>query len=457
MNKDKALLEALQNSYNDIISTPKETSYQQIRTRSAKQMQKAFSTIDVEIKGSENLPTEQGVIFIYNHLLNHPFFTVAKGFQITLDSHFISSVILEKYYNNPGTRVVRHALPEEENHKSYYDKFQYIRVYTKNFTPKALTKKEIKNTNKQFYHQAEEALENNISLVFSPEGSSYNTDESPGDFLKGIFKFASNQKQQPLVVPIVMANFDKLPSEATFKCQIMPPFRMSDYGVNSSDSDALSGAVQSINQQFKKWVKELSIEDKHFASEIAVLKNCIAQKKNKEDLFVFYGSSTIRLWKNLNLDFPNLNTLNLGFGGAFIHSLSDYFEELFHDLNPKAIVLYLGGNDLTLGYSAKKITDEIVLFLDKIHQKFPDAKIYNIAIKPSLERENELTKIKEINTRLEAVSQTLPYLFQIDFYQKMICDKSIRKELFLQDGLHLNADGYKVLKGAIEEKLYQLA
>lgn len=457
MNKDKALLEALQKSYNDIVSLPKETSYQQVRKCSAKQIQEAFSEVNVEIKGSENLPTEQGVIFIYNHLHNHPFFTVAKDFQITLDSHFISSVILEKYYNNPGTRVVRHALPEEENHKNYYNKFQYIRVYAKNFTPKALTKKEIKNANKQFYHQAEEALENNISLVFSPEGASYYTDESPGDFLKGIFKFASNQKQQPLVVPIVMANFDKLPSEATFKCQIMPPFRMSDFGVNSPDSDALSSAVQSINKQYKKWVKELSKEDKNFAREIAVLKNCIAQKKNKEDLFVFYGSSTIRLWKNLHLDFPNLNTLNLGFGGAFIHSLGDYFEELFHDLNPKAIVLYLGGNDLTLGYSAKKITDEIVLFLDKIHQKFPDAKIYNIAIKPSLERENELTKIKEINTRLEAVSQTLPYLFQIDFYQKMMHDKSIRKELFLQDGLHLNADGYKVLKDAIEEKLYQLA
>jgi len=456
MNKDKALLEALQKSYNDIVSSTRDMSYQQVRKRSAKQIQKAFSKVNVEIKGSENLPPAQGVIFIYNHLHNHTFFTVAKDFQITLDSHFISSAILEKYYKNPGTRVVRHALPEEENHKNYYNKFQYIRVYAKNFTPKEFTKKEIKNANKQFYHQAAAALENNVSLVFSPEGASYYTDESPGDFLKGIFKFASNQKQQPLLVPVVMANFDKLPSEATFKCQIMPPFRMSDFGVNSPDSDALSGAVQSINKQFKKWVKALSIEDKHFAREIAALKNRIIQKKNKEDLFVFYGSSTIRLWKNLNLDFPNLNTLNLGFGGAFIHSLSDYFEELFHDLNPKAIVLYLGGNDLTLGYSAKKITDEIVLFLDKIHQKFPDAKIYNIAIKPSLERENELTKIKEINTRLEAVSQTLPYLFQIDFYQKMMRDKSIRKELFLQDGLHLNSDGYKVLKDAIEEKLYQL-
>ena len=77
MDKDQALLEALQNSYSDIIATPKESSYQQLRTLSAKHMQKAFSTVQVEIKGSENLPTEQGVIFIYNHLHNHPFFYIS--------------------------------------------------------------------------------------------------------------------------------------------------------------------------------------------------------------------------------------------------------------------------------------------------------------------------------------------------------------------------------------------
>ena len=455
MDKDQALLEALQKSYSDIIATPKELSYQQIRTLSAKHMQKAFSSVQVEIKGTENLPSEQGAIFIYNHLHNHPFFTVAKDFQITLDSHFISSVILERYYKNPGTRVVRYALPDEENHKQYYDKFQYIRVYAKNYIPPGLTKEQIKKVNKQFYLQATEVLESNTNLVFSPEGSSYYTVASPGPFLKGIFKFASNQKQQPLIVPIVIANFDRLPSEAPFKCQIMPPFRMRDFGVYNADSEDFSGAVETINQNFKKWVLELSKEDKNFEREIAVLNRRIHQKKNKKDLLVFYGSSTIRLWKNIDRDFPIWNTLNLGFGGAFIHSLSDYFETLFHDLEPTAIVLYLGGNDLTLGYSAKKITEEILIFFKKINTKFPKTKIYNLSIKPSLEREHELTKIMEINTCLKKKSTHLPYLFQIDFYHQMIHDNRIRKELFLQDGLHLNLYGYKVLKHAIEEQLHQ--
>ena len=36
---------------------------------------------------------------------------------------------------------------------------------------------------------------------------------------------------QPLIVPLVMANFDKLASEATYKCQIKTPFRMSDFTI----------------------------------------------------------------------------------------------------------------------------------------------------------------------------------------------------------------------------------
>ena len=87
-------------------------------------------------------------------------------------------------------------------------------------------------------------------------------------------------------------------------------------------------------------------------------------------MVVFYGSSTIRLWKNL-VDFSNYNTLNLGFGGAFIHSLDKYFDVLFSKIQPKSIVLYLGGNDLTLGYSSSKIVDEILSFIKRIHSKFP--------------------------------------------------------------------------------------
>ncbi len=456
MNKDKALLKALKNSYNQIIALPDLNSYDKARADSAQHIQDAFSSVGVQIKGSENLPDKQGVIFIYNHLHNHPFFTVDNDFQITLDSHFISSMILNKYYDNPGTRVVRHSLENEINHKLYYSKFNYIRVFAKNYIPKKITKKEVKSSNGQFYKQASEVLKNNTNIVFSPEGSSYFTEDSPGSFLNGIFKFASGV-EQPWIVPLVMVNFDKLPSKATYKCQIMPPFRMQDYGVYSPESETLNKAVRTINNKYKKWVRELSKEDKNFDREITVLKRKISQKKNKKELLVFYGSSTIRLWKNSNRDFSKYNTLNLGFGGAFIHSLDDYFDELFHDLCPKHIVLYLGGNDLTLGLSASKIVSEILKFMGKIHLKFPDAMIYNISIKPSFERKHELAKIKKINAQLKLKVEKLTYVHQIDFFELLIENNKIKKSYFLKDGLHLNENGYSILKKTVKEALYKFS
>ena len=99
------------------------------------------------------------MIFIYNHLDNHPYYTVDDDFQITLDSHFISSLILNKYYQDPGIRVSRYSLEGEKNHHAYYNRLGFIRVYAKDFTPTHLDPEELKNTNKQFYEKATNVLE----------------------------------------------------------------------------------------------------------------------------------------------------------------------------------------------------------------------------------------------------------------------------------------------------------
>ena len=445
MNQSQLLLKNIKAAFRGIIEAPANATPQKIRELSAQQFQSIFKDLKVQIKGSEHLPYEQGSIFIYNHLNNHPSLMAADNFQITLDSHYISSLIY-KYYKDPGLRVARYSLPNESNHKAYYDRFDYVRVYSKNFTPNYLSKKEIKRENKKFYELATKALENNTSLVFSPEGFSYKTEVSPGPFSKGVFKLACNMKKQPKIVPLVMVDFDKLPHTATYKCQIMPAFTMSDYGIFDPDDQRLTEVVEKINKKYKNWVQKLRVEEKHFEREIAVLKRKVEQLENQKALTVFYGSSTIRLWKNMAQDLAPYQTLNLGFGGAFIHSLSHYFEHLFDGIAPKNIMLYLGGNDLTLGFGADQIIAEISSFIQKIHKKFPKANIYNIAIKPSLERKKELSKIKMINAGVQALSEKLPYLNQLGLYQKLVDSNRIRKDMLLQDGLHLNEKGYKVLK-----------
>ena len=155
---DELFLSFLKDAFNSVINSPNSFSVDEIRSLSSKKIQEAFSKVKYQIHGSENLPSKGNLIFIYNHLDNHPLYSVAENFQITLDSHFISSMIIDRYYDKQGIRVSRFSLPHEKFHKNYYDKLDYIRVYTKNFISKNITDTEVKSINKQFYIKASQYL-----------------------------------------------------------------------------------------------------------------------------------------------------------------------------------------------------------------------------------------------------------------------------------------------------------
>ena len=91
--KDQIFLEALKKIYHQVSTAPNNLNKEGIRLLSSKLTKEAFSHVNFQILGSENLPYSCNCIFIYNHLDNHPNYTVANEFQITLDSHFITSLI----------------------------------------------------------------------------------------------------------------------------------------------------------------------------------------------------------------------------------------------------------------------------------------------------------------------------------------------------------------------------
>lgn len=446
LEQDKKFLSALKRVYKAVSKSPASIPPLEARGICTALIREAFSIADFQIKGSEYLPYQKNAIFIYNHLNNHAYYSEDEGFQITLDSHFISSMILDKYYKDSGIRVVRHSLPEEDNHRTYYERLKYIRVYAKNFLPEGLDPKVFKLVNKDFYIKAVKHLSQGSGLVFSPEGNSYETGDSPGAFRYGIFKLAACMSPQPLIVPLVMANFDKLTSQDIYKCEIKPPFKMRDLGIRDKNDTALPRVVANLNQQYKHWVSDLLTEEMDFKSEISKLEKQITNIKTTDDLVVFYGSSTIRLWNSLQDDFPHTNILNLGFGGAFISSLSKNFERLFTFEAPKAIVLYLGGNDLSLGWTAEKIFKKIKILIAKIHSRYPGTTIFNLSIKPSLERSNQIEKIIQINKAIILFAEKTDFLIHVNIFDDLMKDGKANPNYFLRDGLHLNGNGYKILK-----------
>ena len=50
-------------------------------------------------------------------------------------------------------------------------------------------------------------------------------------------------------------------------------------------------------------------------------------------------------------------------------------------------------------------------------------------------------------------SEKISFLYQVDLYKEMMSNGEINKKYFLQDGLHLNQEGYVVLNRLLNEEL----
>ena len=145
---------------------------------------------------------------------------------MTLDSHFLSSMILEEHYGDPGIRTVRYGKSDEYGHQDYYDKLGNINVYTQDSDLKDSASRHM--AKEKFYSEAGEYLTNGINFIISPEGASFSSEESPGPFKMGPFNLALKSEKEPSIVPIVFINFDKRITDKVFLCKILKPFKISE-------------------------------------------------------------------------------------------------------------------------------------------------------------------------------------------------------------------------------------
>ncbi|WP_243641637.1 SGNH/GDSL hydrolase family protein [Maribacter algicola] len=189
-------------------------------------------------------------------------------------------------------------------------------------------------------------------------------------------------------------------------------------------------------------------------NQINRLKRRVRSLENQENLVVFYGSSSIRLWVHMKEDLTPLNVLNLGFGGSNYTWCAHYFDEVFEPLQPKKIVLYAGENDLGEGKSPQTVLADCKGLVQKIKAKDANIALAIISIKPTITRQEMLPDILETNRLLKQyVSNELGAQF-IDVFSQMISqDHKPRPELYMADGLHLNKAGYEIWSRSIRAAL----
>jgi hypothetical protein len=182
-----------------------------------------------------------------------------------------------------------------------------------------------------------------------------------------------------------------------------------------------------------------------FDNEIRVFKHRDSLSFPKPGGILFIGSSSIRLWVDLEQRFADKPIIRRGVGGSQLWQLVDYFTPyILFPYHPRKIFIYAGENDIANNKSATFVADEFVKLWTMIHQKLPRAEIYYMSIKPSPVRARYYAVVAQANDLIKTYLKDKPKSHYIDLVT--IIDKPGTNlpdsSFFNADYLHLNSRGY---------------
>ncbi|ALC98220.1 GDSL-type esterase/lipase family protein [Capnocytophaga ochracea] len=175
------------------------------------------------------------------------------------------------------------------------------------------------------------------------------------------------------------------------------------------------------------------------------------QKENKrlKDLscdVLFLGSSSINLWDTIYEDFAPLKLIRRSYGGATLRDMIYNYNTIAKGYTPKSILLYVE-NDLgnhKEGVNAVKCFDLFRIFIDKLKKDYPNTPLIVVSLKPSQHKADQLKDQLLVNALLEENASAQGYTY-VDITKVMYDEAgNLRTDIFKEDNLHMNAEGYKL-------------
>jgi lysophospholipase L1-like esterase len=194
----------------------------------------------------------------------------------------------------------------------------------------------------------------------------------------------------------------------------------------------------------------------HYEKEIGAFVKSDATNPPPKGATLFVGSSSIRFWTTLAADFPEMKTINRGFGGSQISDVNEYMDRIVIPYAPSRIIFYAGDNDIAAGKSPSEVVKDFETFVRRVRSALPETEIYYLSIKESPSREKFSAKDREVNRLIQAFAESQPKVFYIDvdtpLYQP---NGKPDPKFFRKDMLHLNPKGYAVWVGIVKKALHQ--
>lgn len=162
---------------------------------------------------------------------------------------------------------------------------------------------------------------------------------------------------------------------------------------------------------------------------------------------VFTGSSSVRMWNNLQEQFPDVAIINSAFGGSTADQLLMHLDKTVLRYEPAKVFIYEGDNDINSGQEISDIMANLDVLVSTIHAKFPNTIVNLIGAKPSPSRWEKKVSYLALNDLIRQYATTHDHVNIVNVWDIMLDDAGKpRADIFIGDNLHMNEKGYELWK-----------
>jgi len=146
-------------------------------------------------------------------------------------------------------------------------------------------------------------------------------------------------------------------------------------------------------------------------------------------------------------DYAGKDVFTAGIGSSRSHYWTEYLADtvlnVFKDTAPKNIVIHVGTNDVHGGgYTTDKVTDNLIGLFTKLHERYPDTKIYYFGITHRDGKSPDNDNV--VNGNISQWCQTQDYITYIDTPSLISYD-------MLKDGIHPKLQYYSIFVEELEK------
>lgn len=171
------------------------------------------------------------------------------------------------------------------------------------------------------------------------------------------------------------------------------------------------------------------------------------------------GSSIFKRWTNAITDLAPLPVTNRAFGGSQTSHQLMFFGQVVPPCRPDLVVWYCGSNDVKGGKDPATVLTRTSEWIGKVQTALPGAGVLLVSVmnSPQKRRDGQAAGVLEVNRGLrEMAGKKGGRLFYVDVNPAFEDGSgAARADLYVEDGLHLNLDGYRELTRVLRPAIQQ--